>query len=179
MPKGKNEMVEKLLKASSSSPRKHGKNVMCYRCGEKGHLAEICRKEATRFVCGAFGHRSFYCPRRGKQGNQVILFLVLQPYEDMVRNVEHLRKCAVSLRGRAFLSIKLAPIPNLDCNTHHDTVGKRASQRLIAYVIPDRPDLLKDQNKEIFNKSLRFQKVNHIGSGRRSRKETGPRLFYS
>jgi|SRR3954463_2710821 hypothetical protein len=104
MPKGKNEMVEKLLKASSSSPRKHGKNVMCYRCGEKGHLAEICRKEATRFVCGAFGHRSFYCPRRGKQGNQVILFLVLQPYEDMVRNVEHLRKCAVSLRGRAFLS---------------------------------------------------------------------------
>lgn len=97
-------MVEKLLKASSSSPRKHGKNVMCYRCGEKGHLAEICRKEATRFVCGAFGHRSFYCPRRGKQGNQVILFLVLQPYEDMVRNVEHLRKCAVSLRGRASLS---------------------------------------------------------------------------
>jgi hypothetical protein len=106
--KGKKEMVEKqvekLLKASSSSPRKYGKNVMCYRCGEKGHLAEICRKEATRFVCGAFGHRSFYCPRRGKQGNQVILFLVLQPYEDMVRNVEHLRKCAVSLRGRASLS---------------------------------------------------------------------------
>jgi hypothetical protein len=98
------KLVEKLLKASSSSPRKHGKNVMCYHCGEKGHLAEICRKEATRFVCGAFGHRSFYCPRRGKQGNQVILFLVLQPYEDMVRNVEHLRKCAVSLRGRAFLS---------------------------------------------------------------------------
>lgn len=90
--------------ASSSSPRKHGKNVMCYRCGEKGHLAEIRRKEATRFVCGAFGHRSFYCPRRGKQGNQVILFLVLQPYEDMMRNVEHLRKCAVSLRGRASLS---------------------------------------------------------------------------
>jgi len=92
------------LQGPSSSPRKHGKNVMCYRCGEKGHLAEICRKEATRFVCGAFGHRSFYCPRRGKQGNQVILFLVLQPYEDMVRNVEHLRKCAVSLRGRASLS---------------------------------------------------------------------------
>ena len=42
--------------------------VMCYRCGEKGHLAEIYRKEATRFVCGAFGHKSFYCPRRGKQG---------------------------------------------------------------------------------------------------------------
>lgn len=97
------KQVEKLLKASSSSPRKHGKNVMCYRCGEKGHRAEICRKEATRFVCGAFGHRSFYCPRRGKQGNQVILFLVLQPYEDMVRNVEHLRKCAVSMASPRYL----------------------------------------------------------------------------
>ncbi|XP_023744753.1 uncharacterized protein LOC111892905 [Lactuca sativa] len=38
-------------------------SVVCYRCGEVGHMKSICpMKNVTCFACGVAGHRKHFCP---------------------------------------------------------------------------------------------------------------------
>jgi Zinc knuckle len=49
------------VKIRSLQERRSNGRVVCFRCGDQGHLASSCRNSVVCFSCGRLGHRSHHC----------------------------------------------------------------------------------------------------------------------